>query len=135
MRGFAHRLRVERERARLNQTQLAKRSGVATSQISRFEGEDRIDNMAAATVVRLAVALGVRVGWLLCGELPRYALPEPQPIVVIEEGAPTAGVDAIHAEVGTARKGRKKPEARRAGHKRRAPVGNGHKKPRARPGS
>lgn len=53
-------LRTARKLARLTQQQLAERSGVDTSAISRVEnGERDIHSMSYDSVVRLARALGV----------------------------------------------------------------------------
>jgi transcriptional regulator with XRE-family HTH domain len=65
------RLRYARERSGLTATAVAERSKIDLSQISRFEREAR-PGIEAATIIRLAEALGVPVGWLAAdeGQLP-----------------------------------------------------------------
>ena len=61
------RLKYARERAGLTATAVAERSNIDLSQISRFEREPR-PGIEAATLIRLAQALGVQVGWLAADE-------------------------------------------------------------------
>lgn len=76
-----HRLAYARTRAGMTQTALAEKCGVDTSQISRIESEERAAGLEAATIIRIARALGVPVGWLAADE------GEPGPIAVFREGA------------------------------------------------
>jgi transcriptional regulator with XRE-family HTH domain len=78
------RLRYARERAGLTGAALAEKAGIAPAQISRYENSERLTGVEAATIIRLAHALGVPVGWLAAdeGHLP--------PIPVFrEDGDPT----------------------------------------------
>ena len=73
------RLKYARERQGLTQTALAERTGIDLGGISRLEKGERVVGIEAATIIRLAAALGVPVGWLAAdeGQLP--------PVVVFEE--------------------------------------------------
>lgn len=51
------------------QTALAKKAGVTQPQISRIIHTKRLPELI--TLIKLASALGVRVGWLACGEDPQ----------------------------------------------------------------
>ena len=64
------RLKYARERAGLTGVALAERSGIDPSQISRYENPEsgRAGGIEAATLIRLAEALGVPVGWLAADE-------------------------------------------------------------------
>jgi transcriptional regulator with XRE-family HTH domain len=64
------RLKYARERAGLSGAALAKKSGIDPAQISRYENPDsgRAKGIEAATLIRLAHALGVPVGWLVADE-------------------------------------------------------------------
>lgn len=69
--AFAARLRATREAQRLNQTDLADRSGLTPAAISQLESGDRLP--AFKTLVSLADALKTSVGYLLgeeSAELP-----------------------------------------------------------------
>ncbi len=73
MTGLPGRLREEREKQGLEQKQLGRLAGVSQSQISRIEAaRERWAGTTAATIIRLAAALRVRVGWLLVGEEPKW---------------------------------------------------------------
>jgi len=67
---FASRLAVAMKHENLNATQLAKLSGVSVPVITRALRGERRDGMYAVSVIRIAKALGVRVGWLLAAEEP-----------------------------------------------------------------
>jgi transcriptional regulator with XRE-family HTH domain len=79
------RLKYARERAGLSGAALAKKSGIDPAQISRYENPEsgRAKGIEAATLIRLAHALGVPVGWLVAdeGSLPPVPIfrehPEP----------------------------------------------------------
>lgn len=62
------RIKYARERAGLTRAAVAKRALVDPSQITRWEQGERADGVEAATVIRLARALGVPVGWLAADE-------------------------------------------------------------------
>jgi len=62
-RGFAERLRAERERRQLTQTEVAKRCGLEPSAISHFETGRRSPSFA--NLKRLADALSVTIDYLL----------------------------------------------------------------------
>jgi transcriptional regulator with XRE-family HTH domain len=78
---LATRLKYARERAGLTATAVAARADLDLSQVSRYEKGERVEGIEAATVIRLARALGVPVGWLAADE---GTLP---PIPVFEEGS------------------------------------------------
>lgn len=67
--GFPDRLRYAAAIERLDGVQLAEKSGVESSTISRIYNR-RAQETPAPTVILLAQALGVRAGWLLSGEEP-----------------------------------------------------------------
>lgn len=71
MSGLPQRLREEMEEADLNQSELARLSGVERTRIIRILQDERVDGITAAVVVRLALALKVSVDWLLTGRPPR----------------------------------------------------------------
>lgn len=73
------RLKYARKRVGFSQKELAERSQVSESQLSRYESAERIEGVEAATVIRLARALGVPVGWLVADE------GEPGPVPVFVE--------------------------------------------------
>jgi transcriptional regulator with XRE-family HTH domain len=62
------RLRYARERSQMTQTALAAKAQVALPQISRLEAGERVSGIEAATIIRLARALGAPVGWLAADE-------------------------------------------------------------------
>lgn len=96
MAGVPRRLQEAREAAGWNQSELGKKSGVGQSQISRLEKGERLAGSEAAVYIDLAAALGVRPGWLLTGELPRYA----NPVLAIEGGAVAAElVEIVRSEL------------------------------------
>jgi ribosome-binding protein aMBF1 (putative translation factor) len=74
------RLKYARERAELTVTGLAKRAELDKSQVSRIETGQAADGIEAATIIRLARALGTPVGWLAADE------GEPGPVPVFREG-------------------------------------------------
>jgi hypothetical protein len=62
-------------------------SGVGVGCVSRYENRQAFEGVTASNVAALARALGVRVGWLLAGELPmrddgRFAVVELTPQLV-----------------------------------------------------
>jgi transcriptional regulator with XRE-family HTH domain len=64
------RLKYARERAGLTGAALAMAAEMDPSQVSRLEGDERLAGVEAATIIRLARALGVPVGWLAADEGP-----------------------------------------------------------------
>jgi transcriptional regulator with XRE-family HTH domain len=62
------RLKYARERAGLTGVALAQASQIDPAQISRYENAERLTGVEAATLIRLARALGVPVGWLAADE-------------------------------------------------------------------
>lgn len=62
------RLKYARERAGLTGAALAEAANLDPAQISRFERAERLTGVEAATLIRLARALGVPVGWLAADE-------------------------------------------------------------------
>jgi transcriptional regulator with XRE-family HTH domain len=52
----------------MTQTALAKKSSVTLPQISRIENGENFAGVEAATIIRLARALGAPVGWLAADE-------------------------------------------------------------------
>lgn len=81
LRTLPTRLRYARERAQMTQTALARKAAMDKSQISRIEAGEAADGIEAATIIRLARALGAPVGWLAADE------GEPGPIPVFREGS------------------------------------------------
>jgi transcriptional regulator with XRE-family HTH domain len=77
---FPTRLKYARERAEVSMTALAAKADLAASQISRWEAGERAGGVEAATIIRLARALGVPVGWLAADE------GDPGPVPVFREG-------------------------------------------------
>jgi transcriptional regulator with XRE-family HTH domain len=75
------RLKYARERSGMTQTALAGRAQMDKSQVSRIESGEAADGIEAATIIRLARALGTPVGWLAADE------GEPGPVPVFTEGA------------------------------------------------
>lgn len=66
--SLPERIRYARKRAGFSQKELAARSSVSESQLSRYESSERVEGVEAATLIRLARALGVPVGWLVADE-------------------------------------------------------------------
>ena len=62
------RVTYARERLGMTMTELATQLDVPLSTMSRLESGERIDGIEAATLIRLARALGVPVGWLAANE-------------------------------------------------------------------
>lgn len=55
----------------INQKELAAKARVNASSLSRIEQGKALGGVHAASVLRIARALGVEPGWLLCGEGPK----------------------------------------------------------------
>lgn len=80
------RLKYARERCHMTLTALAKLSGLDLSQVSRIEGGERVDGIEAATIIRLARALQVSVGWLAADEGDPGPIPTfPEPMTPISD--------------------------------------------------
>jgi transcriptional regulator with XRE-family HTH domain len=62
------RLKYARERAGMTRLALAQKAGLDPAQITRYEKAERLSGMEAATIIRLARALGAPVGWLAADE-------------------------------------------------------------------
>lgn len=62
------RLKYARERIGMTGVALAEAAQLDPAQISRFENAERLTGVEAATLIRLARALGVPVGWLAADE-------------------------------------------------------------------
>lgn len=62
------RLKYARERAGMTGAALAQAAQIDPAQVSRFENAERLTGVEAATLIRLARALGVPVGWLAADE-------------------------------------------------------------------
>lgn len=73
------RLRYARERIPMTARALAEKSGIDASQISRIETGKASEGIEAATLIRLARALGTPVGWLAADE------GDPGPVPVFRE--------------------------------------------------
>lgn len=73
-------MRYARERIPMTQTALARRAEMDKSQISRIEAGTAVEGIEAATLIRLARALGTPVGWLAADE------GDPGPVPVFREG-------------------------------------------------
>lgn len=65
---IATRIKYARERGNMTMRALAEKADVDPSQVTRWEKGERADGIEAATVIRLARALGVPVGWLAADE-------------------------------------------------------------------
>lgn len=76
---FPSRLTYARERGKLTKAALAKKADMDPAQLTRWEDGERVDGMEAATLIRLARALVVPVGWLAADE------GEPGPVPVFRE--------------------------------------------------
>lgn len=76
---LGERIRFQRKRSRLTARALATRAGMTPGTISRLEKGERIAGIEAATVIRLANALGCPVGWLAADE------GDPGPVPVFRE--------------------------------------------------
>jgi transcriptional regulator with XRE-family HTH domain len=68
LRGFGQRMRQMREEADLSMGDLAEEIGASKSTLSLAERGLRFPNLPET--VRIAEALGVRVAWLVMGEVP-----------------------------------------------------------------
>jgi transcriptional regulator with XRE-family HTH domain len=70
------RLRYARERQRLTAAAVAESAQIDPGQLSRYENGERTGGIEVATVIALARALGVPVGWLAAdeGALPPVAV-------------------------------------------------------------
>ncbi len=79
LKTFPSRLTYARERGKLTKAALAKKAEMDPAQITRWEDGDRVDGIEAATLIRLAQALSVPVGWLAADE------GEPGPVPVFRE--------------------------------------------------
>ena len=66
--SFGTRLKLSRVKAKLTQAELARLSGVSRKQISDFE-MDIQKNPRHATVLKLAIVLGVKVEYLIKGDI------------------------------------------------------------------
>lgn len=62
------RVKYARERGKMSMAALAKRADMDPSQITRLEDGQSNEGIETATVIRLARALGVPVGWLAADE-------------------------------------------------------------------
>lgn len=80
LRGFPGRLREAMDEANLNGKQLAELSGITAGQISRWLHGKRVAGIQAGVGIRVAMALNVRVGWLLAGEEPKRPSPRSIPV-------------------------------------------------------
>lgn len=76
---FPSRLTYARERGKLTKAALAKKAEMDPAQLTRFEDGDRIEGIEAATLIKLAKALEVPVGWLAADE------GDPGPVPVFKE--------------------------------------------------
>lgn len=79
LKTFPSRLTYARERGKLTKSALAERALMDVGQITRLEQGERADGIEAATIIRLAKALKVPVGWLAADE------GEPGPVPVFRE--------------------------------------------------
>jgi len=62
------RVKYARERGKMTMAALATKAQMDPSQITRLEAGESNEGIEAATVIRLARALGVPVGWLAADE-------------------------------------------------------------------
>ena len=76
---LSSRLTYARERGKLTKAALAKSAGMDAPTITRLEQGERAEGIEAATIIRLARALKVPVGWLAADE------GDPGPIPVFRE--------------------------------------------------
>lgn len=73
------RITYARERGKLTKAALAKAAGMDAPAITRLEQGERAEGVEAATIIRLARALKVPVGWLAADE------GEPGPVPIFRE--------------------------------------------------
>ena len=59
----------------INGKELATKTGHAPSRISDLLAGKKLDGLSAAVAIRVALALRVRIGWLLVGDEPKLATP------------------------------------------------------------
>ncbi len=83
---FPEKLKLARKEAGLTLTALSEKTGIDTSQLSRFERGERLDGIQMATVIRLARALGRPTGWFAGDDAHA-------PIPVFREPGPPSGTD------------------------------------------
>lgn len=65
---FPARLKYARERKNMTKSKLAEVSGVDAPRITRLENGERVQGIEVATLIRLARALDVSVGWFAADE-------------------------------------------------------------------
>jgi transcriptional regulator with XRE-family HTH domain len=74
LQGFARRLeyavRTRREQRNISQNKVAVAAGVDGGNLTKYLKGEKLERIAAVTVLRLAKALDVRPEWLLTGEEP-----------------------------------------------------------------
>ncbi len=83
--NFGERALKMRKHKGLNQKKLAALVGCSLSTISRVEGLEELDGLAAPFLIKLSKALEVSLSWLACGD-------GPDPIDGTQQGAALAGV-------------------------------------------
>jgi len=74
------RIRFRRKQAHLTVTALAEKASMDKSQVSRIETGKASEGIEAATIIRLARALGSPVGWIIANE------GDPGPVPVFKDG-------------------------------------------------
>ena len=79
LKTFPARLTYARTRGKLTKSALADKALMDISQLTRLEQGERVDGIEAATIIRLARALKVPVGWLAADE------GDPGPVPVFRE--------------------------------------------------
>lgn len=82
MKGFPSRLSEAIEEDGRPDREIAEAADVDAGGLSRWKRGQRFQGIDAASVVRVAKALGVRVGWLLAGEEPKRSRSSSIPAVI-----------------------------------------------------
>jgi hypothetical protein len=97
--AFRSRLLREIADQGLDQKTVAERSGFAASVLSRL-GE----GLALYNAIAMAKVLGVRVGWLIAGELPKKdgvgKFPIAPDYVLVDDGSPVGGSSELRPDPG-----------------------------------
>jgi transcriptional regulator with XRE-family HTH domain len=91
--GFGARLKSARKHVGLSLDELGEEAGCPKSNISLAEREIRFPTLL--TTVRIAEVLGVRLGWLVSGELPQRG----NAVTILVEDDGTTNVGAIRRQL------------------------------------
>lgn len=86
--AIGRRIVESRQKAGLSQTDLGLKTGIAQTQISRYESGRAVPRRAA--MMRLAEALGVSPEWLMRGEATSWPAPISMPVSLAGDAIPRA---------------------------------------------